>query len=169
MNKYVFHEYDSIYPKLFRKEAERLKNFLTGRYTIEHFGSTAVPGLGGKGIIDIYVATAKDAVQNIFEEVQEAGYEFRPKAGTEERFFFQNSLFDPIDGEIKYHLHLTDSGNPSFKKDIVFRDYLISHPEDCEKYARIKRKAARYANNDKDKYMRIKEPAIQEILKKAGF
>lgn len=59
MSKYVFKPYNSIFPELFEKEKERLSKYLTGEYQIEHVGSTAVQGLGGKGIIDIYLATPR--------------------------------------------------------------------------------------------------------------
>lgn len=56
MLKYVFRPYDPIFPKLFIKEKNRLKKFLGRTVLIEHVGSTAIPGLGGKGIIDIAIA-----------------------------------------------------------------------------------------------------------------
>ena len=141
---------------------------LTGTAIIEHFGSTAVPGLGGKGIIDIYVVVDKDNLNKTVERLQKGDYELRPDAGTEDKIFFRRIL-NTGNGEQRYHVHLTLIDNTEFKKDIAFRDHLKTHPEDLKTYARIKIKAANEANNNKDKYMKIKEPVIQEILRHIGF
>ena len=165
MNKYVFKDYDPIYSELFKKE--RLRKYLPKTTNIEHFGSTAVVGLGGKGIIDIYVTAPENLLQATFKTIEDAGYEFRPDAGTHKRSFFRRIVTDQNGNEQRYHIHLTNNKNPEFYKDIAFRDYLRSHPEDLKRYAEIKKKAAVEANNDKDKYMKIKKPVIQEILAKA--
>jgi GrpB-like predicted nucleotidyltransferase (UPF0157 family) len=166
MNKYVFKGYEPIYPQLFEEEKNRLRKALDSRVKIEHFGSTAIPGLGGKGIIDIYVTAPKDNLLIVKKSIEKAGYEFRPDAGTPERLFFRRIVAKLESNEQRYHIHLTNDGNPGFIQDISFRDYLRSHPEDLNKYAEIKVKAAAEANNDKDAYMKIKEPFIQEILAK---
>lgn len=59
-NKYVFKPYNPVFSKLFETEKKRLSNYLTGLFRIEHVGSTAVPGLGGKGIIDIYIVVPEN-------------------------------------------------------------------------------------------------------------
>ena len=64
MNKYIFKPYHEIFPKLFEQEKLRLSKYLTGEYMIEHIGSTAVPGLGGKGIIDIMISVSKDKMRD---------------------------------------------------------------------------------------------------------
>lgn len=167
MKKYIFKNYDPIYLQLFEEERNRLREIIGSNVKIEHFGSTAIPGLGGKGIIDIYVTTPEDNLQIVKKSIEEAGYEFRPDAGTTERLFFRRIIAKLESNERRYHIHLTNDGNPEFIQDISFRDYLRSHPDDLKKYAEIKVKAAAEANDDKDAYMKIKEPFIQEILAKA--
>ena len=78
MSKYVFKLYENKFPEIFEKEKDRLSKYLTGDYKIEHIGSTAVPGLGGKGIIDIYIVSPTDNQENIKEGLLRAGYEARP-------------------------------------------------------------------------------------------
>lgn len=166
MDKYIFKEYDPIYLQLFKNERKRLSQLIKTTSIIEHFGSTSVQGLGGKGIIDIYVVVPKENIQTAKEAFENAGYEYRPGAGTKDRLFFR-LIITNIDGsEQRYHIHLTNKGNPEFTRDIAFRDYLRTHPQDMTKYSKIKQEASLRANNNKDVYMKIKEPIILEILEK---
>ena len=143
MSKYIFKPYNPIFPELFEKEKQRLSLFLTGNYQIEHIGSTAVPGLGGKGIIDIYIVAPKNDLDRISDEVLKSGYEYRPRVSPDQHLFHRIDLPDPIEEIRRYHVH-------------------INFPD-----AEAKRKAAEDANQNKDKYMAIKTPVIQEVLKKA--
>jgi len=166
MKKYVFKPYEPAYPKLFEEEKTRLEKFLDDDARVEHFGSTAVPELGGKGIIDIYITVPKEKVDAIRKVLEYDKYEFRPNAGSPERFFFRKIVKKNDDKQL-YHVHLTDSDNPEFDRDISFRNYLRSHPDDANRYAKIKKKAATESEQDRDKYMRIKKPLILELLKKS--
>lgn len=167
MSKYVYKPYDSIFPTLFENEKNRLKTFLTGEYRIEHIGSTAVPTLGGKGIIDIYIVAAKKDLERISKELVNAGYELRPRVSEDQHVFHKIILPDPIEGQRTYHIHLNTPDSQDFLDTIKFRDYLRNHPENIKHYADAKQKAVNEAGEDKNKYMALKSPAIQEILKKA--
>lgn len=168
MNKYVFKPYNPIFPELYKKEEQRLKKVLGDKYLIEHIGSTAVPYLGGKGIIDILISVPKNLMNQISQLLQkQAGYEFKESGGDKERLFHQQDLPDPEESMRRYHLHVTFPESESRKKAIAFRDYLIKHPEDLKRYAEIKQKAAIEANDDRDAYLTIKQPIIDEIMKKA--
>jgi len=98
MSKYVFKPYDEIMPILFKQEKERLLKFLKVEVIIEHVGSTAVPGLGGKGIIDICIAVNKDKMLIISSQIQKIGYEFKQHASVEDRLFHQIDLPDNKEG-----------------------------------------------------------------------
>jgi len=167
MTKYVFKPYNASFPELFEKEKARLNKFLAGDYQIEHIGSTAVPSLGGKGIIDIYIVAPKESLEKISQEVLKAGYEKRPRVSDDQHRFYRIDLSDPAEGIRRYHIHINIPEAEDFQNAIKFRDYLRQHPADVEKYAQVKIKAANDANENKDAYMAIKEPAIKEILKKA--
>ncbi len=65
MKKYIFDPYDEIFPELFAKEKKRIASYLPKALQIEHVGSTAVPGLGGKGIIDIAILVEKQDIEEI--------------------------------------------------------------------------------------------------------
>lgn len=167
MNKYVFKSYNPIFAKLFQKEQTRLRKVLGKSTLIEHVGSTAIPGLGGKGIIDILIAAPKNEIQDTSEKLQKAGYEFRPQASTETRLFFRQDLPDSIESVRRYHIHLTLAGSTDWTEILAFRDFLLTHPKELEKYQEIKIKAADEAKGEGQKYKGLKEPFIQEIIKRS--
>lgn len=167
MSKYVFKPYNPIFPTLFKNEKKRLKLYLTHEYRIEHVGSTAVPNLGGKGIIDIYIVAPKEDLERISQEVLKAKYEYRPRVSVDQHVFHRIDLPDPLDGIRRYHIHISFPEAEDFQNAIKFRDYLRRHPEAVKQYAKIKQKAAQDASQDKNTYMLIKTPVIEEILHKA--
>lgn len=164
MFKYIFRPYDPIYTKLFSEEKNRLKKFLGKNVLIEHVGSTAIPGLGGKGIIDIAVAANnKNDLSAVSTLLIKAGYYFDPDDGTDERLFHGRVVSD----DRRYHVHLTYKDSKDWKEMTNFRDYLNTHPEDFKKYEKIKKKAVDLSDQDGKVYMKIKNPIILDILKKA--
>jgi GrpB-like predicted nucleotidyltransferase (UPF0157 family) len=167
MKKYEFKPYNSNFPKFFDEEKNRLAQFLSGNYQIEHIGSTAIPGLGGKGIIDIMIAVSKEQMEYFSQQSQKAGYLFRPLASNKDRLFLRTEYPKDFENEKVYHLHITYLECSEWKKALSLRNYLRSHPNDLRKYAEAKKKAAKEANEDKDKYMKTKEDVLKEILRKA--
>ncbi|MCE2983731.1 MAG: GNAT family N-acetyltransferase [Parachlamydia sp.] len=161
--KYLFKPYSKIFPDLFQKEKERIAPSLTNVLAIEHIGSTAIPGLGGKGIIDIAISIPKEEMEHASNSLKKLGYEFRPTYSNPDRFYFITYLADPEEGSRRYHIHLTYPENKEWKELIGFKDYLKTHPEAIEEYATIKKQAARLANQDGEQYRKMKEPIIQKI------
>jgi len=80
MRKYVFKRYEFSYPKLYQSEKRELRKSFP-KTEIEHIGSTAILGLGGKGIIDILIGVKKNQIKTTIKKLQEAGYIFKEKAG----------------------------------------------------------------------------------------
>lgn len=167
MVDYVFKSYNVAYPALFENEKKRLERFLTGHFKIDHFGSTAVPGLGGKGIIDMYLIVSKDHTSTILKQIGNAGYSPRPNSGTKERFIYVREYLEEKGQKVRYHLHITHPASEDYKNCIVFRDYLRTHPEDAQIYALVKKQASQQPEISKEKYMSFKEPIILSILEKA--
>lgn len=166
MKKYVFKPYNKNFPELFRKEKERILSQVKTALAIEHVGSTAVPGLGGKGIIDIAIAVHKSDMNAVNKQLQSLGYEFRPTFSTPDRFYFIIFLPDTEEEVRRYHIHLTYPESREWKDLIEFRDYLKTHPAELEEYAELKRKAALEANQDGEKYRKIKDPMFKKILRR---
>ena len=163
MKKYVFKPYSKIFPELFRKEKERITSHIKTALEIEHVGSTAVPNLGGKGIIDIAVAVKKGDMDSVSKQLQSLGYEFRPAYSTPDRFYFIIFLPDPEEESRRYHVHLTYPQNSEWKEFLGFRDYLRNHPEDLQEYAEMKKRAALEANHEGERYRKLKEPMFKKI------
>jgi GrpB-like predicted nucleotidyltransferase (UPF0157 family)/RimJ/RimL family protein N-acetyltransferase len=163
MNKYTFKPYLKIFPQLFEKEKERILLHVKNILSIEHIGSTAVPHLGGKGIIDIAIAVKQETMEDASKQLQEIGYEFRPPFSTAERLYFIIYLPDPEEGKRRYHVHLTYPESNDWKGFIAFRNYLRSHPEELENYAELKKQAAAEANQVGEHYRKIKKPMFEKI------
>lgn len=153
--KYVFKPYNRNFPELFETEKERLASKVSAT-CIEHVGSTAIPNMGGKGIIDI--AIASDEVDLITEQLQKLGYELRPNWSTPTRKFFRADLPDPEETIRRYHIHLMRPNSKDWIDMLHFRDHLRNHPEDAQAYTTLKKSAAESVNGDGAEYRKIKEP-----------
>jgi GrpB-like predicted nucleotidyltransferase (UPF0157 family) len=167
MRKYVFKPYSENFPELFVKEKQRIISHIRKSMVIEHIGSTAVPNLGGKGIIDIAIAVDKNEMNSVSEQLQKLGYEFRPMHGSLVSIFLRADLPDPQEGIRRYHIHLTYPQSKDWEDFIDFRDYLRTHPDEAPSYAELKKKAAEEVNEDGAKYRAIKEPIFRKIIDKS--
>ncbi len=165
MEKYTFNEYDNMYKELFTRERDNLSVFLQGS-KIEHVGSTAVPGLGGKRIIDIMLGTNSDNLKSYIKILRLRNYAFSDKASTDGRLFFKK-IYTKKDSVTVYHLHITRLGSKEWNQIIIFRNYLLKHPDAVKKYAELKKKAVELAKGDGEVYREIKREFIEKILNKA--
>jgi len=159
---YVFKPYDKNFPELFEKEKQRIRaDFKNQEIRMEHIGSTAVPGLGGKGIIDIIIAVPEEKLAAASKKLAGLGYEFSQSGSKEERRFFMVQR-----PEARYHSHLTFFGSREWPKALAFRSHLLANKDARDEYVKIKKRAARQAKQDGLKYKKIKEPFILKILEK---
>jgi GrpB-like predicted nucleotidyltransferase (UPF0157 family) len=164
MKKYIFKPYCKHFPKLFKEEKKRIVSYLKIDAEIEHVGSSSVPGLGGKGIIDIAILTKdKDAVADCLLGL---GYDFHLSYSTNDRFFFKMNLPDLQEGERTYHIHVMEKGSEESLDMLFFKEYLQKHPEYAKKYEDIKRKAAEVSHNEGEVYRKLKEPFMKKLLQK---
>lgn len=166
MKKYLFRKYQPEYVKFFKMEKNRLKKVLGHSAKIEHIGSTAIAGLGGKGIIDIVIGVSKSKIAKSKKNLEEAGYEFRKKASYPERLFFRRDYpYKNRKGRI--HVHLVEFEGRDWKEMVSFRNYLLKHPEVIYQYVEIKKEAVKKANGEGKVYRKHKEQFIKSITKKA--
>lgn len=165
--------YDPRWPELFRREREHLRACLPagllGR--IEHFGSTAVPGLDAKPVVDMLVeVTDLQATQTrIVPVLEDQGYDYfwRPTSATEEgspcyAWFIKRTA----EGARSHHIHMVESHFPHWDS-LVFRDYLIAHPETARDYLRLKLSLAAAHPNDREAYTDGKTEFIAGIMSRA--
>lgn len=163
-NKFVFKPYNALFPSLFAEEQKRLASHLPSLVLIEHVGSTAVPGLGGKGIIDIAIAAPAHAWETIKVQLEKLAYKFHPAFSTESRLYFVAYLPDPEEEIRRYHIHLTHEGSTDWQGLLGFRDHLRSHPEEAREYANIKERAVLEAKGDGSIYRDLKNPFLTKNL-----
>ncbi|MGD0728770.1 MAG: GrpB family protein [Candidatus Micrarchaeaceae archaeon] len=166
MKKYVFRKYNIIYKNFFKVEKRKLLVNLNKDIIIEHIGSTAIPDLGGKNILDIVIGSKHSKLKGLKTQLEKLGYEFRETAGTQKRLFFRkdykyNTKF------IRVHIHLVKFKSKDWKEMITFRDHLINNKTDRMKYIVIKKKAAKLANGNGDIYKKTKKKFIDQITRKA--
>ena len=164
--KYKFREYNKNYLLLYKKEERKLRQILTKSSVIKHVGSTAVPGLGGKGIIDIVIFIPKKDLKKNFKILEFSKFEYKPKAGDDKRKFFQKKIiYKGKERRIHVHLTVDKSVLNSF---IAFRDYLKKDKKVREEYAQIKKKGAEKAKGDKTKYADYKINFLKNTIKSIG-
>ena len=165
MQKYVFRKYDPEYRVFFTSEKKKIAKALDPTAKIEHVGSTAIPGLGGKGVLDIAVGVSKSKMAEAKKKLEKAGYEFREKTSYPERLFFRID-YPYKNRKRRVHIHLTKFNGQDWKEMIGFRDYLLKHPEAVEQYIKIKKEGVKKALGDGEKYKKHKEKFIEHILRK---
>lgn len=172
----VIADYDPAWPRLFEEERARLMQAI-GEWAvaIEHVGSTAVPGLAAKPIIDIGVALENlvDSLKCITPLVN-LGYQCKGEFGIPGRIYFRKVTDEPVpgatyDGAGRTHqVHMYQRDHEQFRWHIAFRDYMRSHPDDAAEYAALKREVAARHHDDIEEYVNGKHDFIREILRKAG-
>src|SRR5581483_3856942 len=152
-------EYDPQWVRLFERERARILDALNGlNVVIEHIGSTAVPGLAAKPIIDILmiVETAEDAMRAITPLVR-LGYTCYGEAEIAGRIYFDRRVYEPC------HIHLYVKGNPEIARHLMFRDYLRAHPDARQAYAELKYALAEEFRNDRPAYTEAKTDFVRSI------
>ncbi|EKD72122.1 MAG: acetyltransferase [uncultured bacterium] len=166
MNKKVeVISYHPNWPLLYQQEAEKIQKEI-GQYIgeIHHIGSTAIPNMPAKPVIDIMIELNNiDDIEVIKNKLNLLGYANVHRHIIPHWSFFTNRLTE----NISFNLHIRERGDPQIKRHVNFRDYLIHHPEDANKYAELKKNLANKYPNDIFNYVCGKDRLIQEIDAKA--
>lgn len=156
-------EYDVKWPMQFFREAERIRRALgTRALRIEHVGSTSVPGLAAKPIIDILLVVANSADEPAYVPALEgAGYRLRIR---EPDWHEHRLLKGP---EVDVNLHVFSAGSLEIERLLLARDRLRSHPEERELYAETKRQLASRTWKYVQDYADAKSAVIEAIIARA--
>jgi GrpB-like predicted nucleotidyltransferase (UPF0157 family)/catechol 2,3-dioxygenase-like lactoylglutathione lyase family enzyme len=162
--------YIPAWPAMFKAEAARLRTILPADLIldIQHYGSTAVPGLDAKPIIDILLATPDlaDARAAFPMRLKANGYAFWADNPKIDRLFFVKGL-PPSAPRRTHHLHVTEPGGELWRQ-LSFRDHLRGHPPDARAYAAMKHELAVRHRNDRDAYTNAKADFIHAIMDRAS-
>jgi len=166
--------YDPRWPELFRREKDHLVSCLPNDLIrrIEHFGSTAVPGLAAKPIVDMLVeVTDLPATRvRIAPVLESQGYDYfwRPTHGDDGPPFYAWFIKrDPNTGARTHHIHMVEGHFAEHWDRLLFRDYLIEHPEVSKTYENLKVSLASTARNDRVAYTRGKTEFVVNVTEQA--
>jgi GrpB-like predicted nucleotidyltransferase (UPF0157 family) len=130
---------------------------------IDHIGSTAVPGLAAKPVIDLQISVwSLEPVDAFREPLQGLGYVYR--ADNPERT--KRYLREPP-GHRRTHIHVRQLGSFSQQFPLLFRDYLRSHPPAAAEYAAVKRRCAEEFRHDRQGYVEAKDSFVWEVIRRA--
>jgi len=157
-------EYDPSWPELFEREANRIRPVLGSKaLQIEHVGSTSVPGLCAKPIIDILLVVKNSADEpSCVPALEAAGYRLQIR----EPKWFEHRLFKGPDTDI--NLHVFSEGASEINRMLRFRDRLRSNESDRDKYAQVKRSLAKNKWGHVQHYADAKTSIVQEIMARAN-
>lgn len=163
--KIVVTSYDPDWPKTFERESLKIKQALGENcIAIHHIGSTSVPGLSAKPIIDM-IAAVKNP-ESAIQPLENLGFTYKGEYNIPMRYYFNRS---------DINLHLYKEGHPEIELNLVFRDYLRKHPESRDEYAELKKtllkEKSSYEKNNSPftGYNLGKDAFIRKILKAANL
>ncbi len=157
--------YDAAWAEAFREEAARLAAvFGAEAVAIHHIGSTAVPGLCAKPIIDILVEVrVLAAVDALNEALRARGYDPRGEHGLPGRRYFVKRR----GGVRTHHVHVFAAGSPDVARHLAFCAYLRVHPEEAQAYGALKRRLAREHPEDIESYVQGKGTFVRALERRA--
>jgi GrpB-like predicted nucleotidyltransferase (UPF0157 family) len=152
-------DYDQDWPKKFETHARVIADALGGTaLRIEHIGSTSVPGLAAKPIIDILVVVPDSADESAYlPQLEAAGYVLRVR----EPDWNEHRMFRTPEQDM--HIHIYSIGCPEIQRNLTFRDRLRRNIEDCRRYEQTKRELAAKEWSDMNAYAEAKTEVIESI------
>jgi GrpB-like predicted nucleotidyltransferase (UPF0157 family) len=164
--------YDSRWPEIFEQERQHLRSCLPLELVkrIEHFGSTAVPGICAKPIVDILVevTSLEETKKRIAPILEAQGYDYfwRPSWGDDTPPFYAWFIKRDKNGNRTHHIHMVE---PDFEhwERLLFRDYLIEHPDVAREYSELKVTLSEAHRNDRVAYTDAKTNFIKAVTENA--
>jgi len=159
----VIAEYDPTWPRRYEREEARIRAILGDRVLrVDHVGSTSVPGLPAKPIIDILLVVADTADEpSYLPDLAAVGYVLRVR----EPDWYEHRLFKGPDTDVNLHVHPPTS--PEIRRQLIFRDWLRTNESDRELYLNTKRELAKRQWKYVQHYADAKGEVIEEIIKRA--
>ncbi len=163
----IIADYNPQWPVLYEEESSRILGVIGHQVVaIEHVGSTAVPGLGAKPVIDITVAVRRLAdAEECIELLPSIGYEYVPpdRAGIPERRYFHKG---PPEART-HHIHMVELTSDFWERHLLFRDFLRAHPEVAQQYYQLKKELAAKHGEDREGYTEAKTSFIESVVTRA--
>ena len=156
-------DHDPAWPRRYRREADRIRSALGERVVrLEHIGSTAVPGLAAKPIIDVLLVVPDPADEPAYlPDLEAAGYVLVIR----EPWWYGHRCFKGPDTDV--NLHVYPPGCPEIERYLLFRDRLRADPEERARYQRVKRELAERDWTYVQQYADAKTEVVEEIIARA--
>lgn len=152
-------DFNENWAKLYQDEADFLRTIFTDEIVrFEHFGSTSVPGLQAKPVIDMMcIVNDINHVDLYNNKMNQLGYDVAGDSGIPGRRLFRKG------GEERtHHIHFYQTDNPQIERHLIFRDYLRCHPEEVARYSRFKEELAERFENTSE-YSPAKKTFVMEM------
>lgn len=165
-SRYTFEPYSADWPRLFELEAVRIRELLGNELVaVHHIGSTAIPGLAAKPIIDFLpVVRVIERVDSLVPAFEAAGYRPWGEYGLPGRRYFTR---DDVAGTRTHNIHIYGEGNGEIDRHLAFRDYLRAHPPLQTEYEEVKRQAYALHPADIERYNDAKDAWIKRVERQA--
>jgi GrpB-like predicted nucleotidyltransferase (UPF0157 family) len=162
----VIVDYDPEWPSAAARVAEAIARACAPHVrAVEHIGSTSVPGLGAKPIIDVMPVLGRfEDGHACVAPMEGIGYQYRGEYGIPGRHYFVRG--DGGAGTV--HAHFLVEGSPEWRNHLLFRDYLRAHPSEAAAYERVKREMAERYRDRRDLYPEAKAPFVEGVLERAA-
>ena len=161
----VIAAYDPDWPRMAAERADQLRVLGPVLLTVHHIGSTSVPGLAAKPVIDLIpVVTTLPELDREQPKVETLGYLWRGELGIAGRRYCS---LDDENGSRRVQLHFFAADSPEIERHVAFRDYLRTHPESARAYEIEKRRASELHPNDTLAYTDEKDAWIRVTEKRA--
>lgn len=155
---------DKFWREEFKKEKKIIQDKINDKVIIEHIGSTAIPDIPAKPIIDIGIGINESMdIEGIVKSLEEVGYIYKGDNGISGRHYFVKGKPE----NRKYHIHMFEANHPDWKNHLLFRDYLITNDELARDYGELKLKNWKLHIGDREGYTDSKNSFIQKVLKEA--
>ena len=167
MRKVEVVPHDSSWRETFDTEARAVTVSLGDTVQeVHHIGSTAIPGIHAKPVIDMLVEVESLAAVDRHEESMNClGYEGLGEYGIPGRRYFRK---DSAAGIRTHHVHVFEQGSAEVGRHLTFRDYMKTHPDEARAYSELKERLARAHPNDIESYMDGKDAFIKAVDRKAA-
>jgi GrpB-like predicted nucleotidyltransferase (UPF0157 family) len=152
--------YTPAWKGYFEREKATLQVVLgTKILDIQHIGSTSIPGMIAKPIIDIAIAVVDfDEAKVCIPLVESLGYEYKGEFGIPRRHYF-------VKGDPRlFHIHMSEASGAEWENTLLFRDYLCNHPDMAEEYAQLKQQLAKKHPQDRQAYLDGKTAFVEKVL-----
>ena len=150
----------------FSKIRKQILGNIDANIMVEHVGSTVIPRMYGKNILDVLVGVdSKDDFEIAIKGLEKIGFIGSEESRNNEYMFLASSLDETHDGDI--HVHIVLKGTKRIDDFLLLRDYLLSNPKEARQYSNFKRELVKNGVVDRKEYKHIKSEYVSNLIQRA--